>query len=138
MIESAAAACGARLLVIDPLMAYLTGVDASRDQDVRRALFRLARLAERLGCAVVCLRHLNKTHGDKAIYRGGGSIGIIGAGAVGSAGGARPRRPAPAPLGDDQEQSGAAVAAAALRPGAPRRRLSGGMAGRGGLRGGRI
>jgi AAA domain len=77
-IEAAVAERGARLLVIDPLMAYLTGVDASRDQDVRRALFQLARLAERRSCAVVCLRHLNKTNGDKAIYRGG-SIGIIGA-----------------------------------------------------------
>ena len=64
-------------------MAYLTGVDASRDQDVRRALFQLARLAERRSCAVVCLRHLNKTNGDKAIYRGGGSIGIIGAARAG-------------------------------------------------------
>ena len=83
MIEAAVAERGARLLVIDPLMAYLTGVDASRDQDVRRALFRLARLAERQGFAVVCLRHLNKTNGDKAIYRGGGSIGIIGAARAG-------------------------------------------------------
>ncbi|HBI46324.1 MAG TPA: hypothetical protein DDY78_26255 [Planctomycetales bacterium] len=83
VIEAAVAERGARLLVIDPLMAYLTGVDASRDQDVRRALFQLARLAERRGCAVVCLRHLNKTNGDKAIYRGGGSIGIIGAARAG-------------------------------------------------------
>ncbi len=83
IIEAAVAERGARLLVIDPLMAYLTGVDASRDQDVRRALFQLARLAERQRCAVVCLRHLNKTNGDKAIYRGGGSIGIIGAARAG-------------------------------------------------------
>jgi hypothetical protein len=83
VIEAVVAERGARLLVIDPLMAYLTGVDASRDQDVRRALFRLAGLAERRGCAVVCLRHLNKTNGDKAIYRGGGSIGIIGAARAG-------------------------------------------------------
>ena len=82
-VEAAVGERGARLLVIDPLMAYLTGVDAGRDQDVRRALFHLARLAERQNCAVVCLRHLNKTNGDKAIYRGGGSIGIIGAARAG-------------------------------------------------------
>ena len=74
---------GARLLVIDPLMAFLTRTDASRDQDVRRALHKLARLAARRSCAVVCLRHLTKVGGDKAIYRGGGSIGIVAAARAG-------------------------------------------------------
>ena len=78
-IEAAVRQYGARLLVIDPLMAYLTGADAGSDQDVRRALFKLARLAERRSFAVVCLRHLSKVGGDKAIYRGGGSIGIVAA-----------------------------------------------------------
>jgi hypothetical protein len=73
----------ARLVIIDPLMSYLSGVDAARDQDVRRALYRLARLAARRRCAVVCLRHLSKMGGDKAIYRGGGSIGIIGSARAG-------------------------------------------------------
>jgi hypothetical protein len=59
------------------LMAYLTGVDASRDQDVRRTMFRLSQLAERLNCVVVCQRRLNKSGGDKAIYRGGASTGIV-------------------------------------------------------------
>jgi AAA domain/Bifunctional DNA primase/polymerase, N-terminal len=68
-----------KLVVIDPLMAYLTGCDAMKDQEVRRALRRLHKLAEETGCAIVLLRHLNKSNGTKAIYRGGGSIGIIGA-----------------------------------------------------------
>ena len=46
-------------------------------------MFRLSRLAERLNCAVVCQRHLNKGGGDKAIYRGGGSIGIVAAARTG-------------------------------------------------------
>jgi hypothetical protein len=71
---------GARLVVIDPLMAYLPlDVNAHRDQDVRWALRRLAATAERMGAAVVVVRHLNKTSGGPALYRGGGSIGIIGA-----------------------------------------------------------
>jgi hypothetical protein len=78
-VEAAVRQYGARLLVIDPLMAYLTGADASVDQEVRRALFKLSRLAERRQCAVVCLRHLSKVGGDKAVYRGGGSIGIVAA-----------------------------------------------------------
>ena len=68
---------GAVLAVIDPLMAYLDGdVNAHRDQDVRRALRPLAQCAQETGAAIVVIRHLNKAPGGKAIYRGGGSIGI--------------------------------------------------------------
>lgn len=71
---------GARLLVIDVLMAYLpTGVDSHKDQDVRRVLSRLAAMAEATGCTVLLLRHLNKATGKDPMYRGGGSIGIVGA-----------------------------------------------------------
>ena len=70
----------AKLVVIDPLMAYLpSAVNAFRDQDIRRALAPPARLAAETGVAVLVLRHLNKAMGGNALYRGGGSIGIIGA-----------------------------------------------------------
>ena len=70
----------ARLIVIDPLMAALSSnVNSHRDQDVRRALAQLARLAEELQVAVVVIRHLNKGESKRALYRGGGSIGIAGA-----------------------------------------------------------
>jgi hypothetical protein len=68
------------LIVVDPLLAFLAGsVDSHRDQDVRRSLHALATVAERTGAAIVVVRHLNKTGGSRALYRGGGSIGIIGA-----------------------------------------------------------
>ena len=71
------------LVVIDPLMAYLSGtVNSFRDQDVRRALHPLAQLAETTGATFVVVRHLNKSAGGKAMYRGGGSIGIGGAARV--------------------------------------------------------
>jgi AAA domain len=71
---------GVVLVVVDVLMAYLSGaVDSYRDQDVRRALHPLAAMADRTGCTVLVLRHFSKTGGEKAVYRGGGSIGIIGA-----------------------------------------------------------
>ena len=54
-------------------------MNSNRDQDVRRALTPLKRMAERTGAAVVLVRHLNKTPGGNPLYRGGGSIGIIGA-----------------------------------------------------------
>jgi hypothetical protein len=72
---------GALLVVVDPLMAYLGGdTNAHRDQDVRRALAPLAAMASRTGAAVVVIRHLNKgAGGANPLYRGGGSIGIVGA-----------------------------------------------------------
>jgi len=71
---------GARLLIVDPLMAYLSGaVDAHRDQDVRRALASIARLAEEMDVATAAIRHLVKTGHANPLYRGGGSIGIVGA-----------------------------------------------------------
>ncbi len=74
----------AKLVVIDPLMAFLGGeVQSSRDQDVRRALHPLAMLAEDRGAAILVVRHLNKSVGGNALYRGGGSIGIVGAARVG-------------------------------------------------------
>jgi hypothetical protein len=68
------------LVVIDPLMAYLSGdVNSHQDQDIRRVLHRVKILAERTGAAVLVVRHLNKLSGGPALYRGGGSIGIVGA-----------------------------------------------------------
>jgi RecA-family ATPase len=79
-IKHAIAQVNAKLVIVDPLMAYLPGkVDSYRDQDVRRILAPLAALAAETGAAVLVIRHLNKTEGKNALYRGGGSIGIIGA-----------------------------------------------------------
>lgn len=71
---------GVRLMLVDPFMAYLPGaVDSHRDQDVRGVLHALATMADRTGCAVVLIRHLNKAGGGHALYRGGGSVGIVAA-----------------------------------------------------------
>lgn len=75
---------GARLVVIDPLMAYLPETtNAHRDQQMRRLLAPLADLAGEFGAVVAALRHLNKSAATSAMYRGGGSIGIIGAARLG-------------------------------------------------------
>ncbi len=80
LLERAIRQVGAALVVIDPIMAFLSGdVNSNRDQDVRRALTPLKQVAERTGAAVVLVRHLNKAAGASPLYRGGGSIGIIGA-----------------------------------------------------------
>jgi hypothetical protein len=80
LIEKGIRRVGARLVVVDPLMAFLSGeTNSHRDQDVRRALAPLAGLADRTGAAVLVIRHLNKASANNPLYRGGGSIGIIGA-----------------------------------------------------------
>jgi hypothetical protein len=79
-IEQAIESTGAALVIVDPLFAFLgVEVNANRDQDVRRALSPVKALAERTGAAFAFLRHLNKAGGMPGLYRGGGSIGIIGA-----------------------------------------------------------
>jgi AAA domain len=70
----------ARLVVIDPIVAFLErSILSSNDQSVRRALLPLAVLARRYQCAILLVRHLNKRASLRAAYRGGGSIGFLGA-----------------------------------------------------------
>ena len=70
---------GVGLLILDPLIAFLSErVAVGHNQGIRRVLSRLAGLADRTGAAVVMVRHLNKSDGQKAMYRGTGAIGIIG------------------------------------------------------------
>jgi hypothetical protein len=76
----AAALCRtqARLLVIEPVTAFLDQtVNTSNDASVRRALAPLLALAESAACAVLLVRHLSKTGGRRALYRGLGSIGLV-------------------------------------------------------------
>ena len=78
--EAALARSQARLAVLDPIAAFLDGsILSSNDQSVRRALAPLARLARRRHCAIQFVRHLNKGGGSRALYRGGGSIGLLAA-----------------------------------------------------------
>jgi RecA-family ATPase len=68
----------AKLVVIDPVPAFLDpGVVT--EQAVRRVLDALAALAEKHQCVILLIRHLNKSGGRRALYRGSGSIGIVGA-----------------------------------------------------------
>jgi len=79
LIEQVVRDRGACLLIVDPLSAHVdASVNMYRDQDVRRVLTILAGIAERCDCAVLAVRHLNKAIGLDPIYRGGGSIGIVG------------------------------------------------------------
>ena len=75
-LENRAAELRPDLIVVDPLVAYIgAGVDIHRANETRAVLARLASIAEQKPrSAVLAVRHLNKSSGGKAIYRGLGSI----------------------------------------------------------------
>lgn len=74
-IEKAIIAAEAGLLILDPIQAYLGGgTDMNRANEARELTKRLGGIAERTGCAIVLIGHMNKGSGAKAAYRGMGSI----------------------------------------------------------------
>ena len=74
-LEEAIKETGARLIVLDPIQAYLgDDVDMHRANEVRPVLKRVAAMAERTHCAVLLVGHMNKAQGQKSSYRGLGSI----------------------------------------------------------------
>lgn len=70
---------GCVLVEIDPVSAYLGGVDSHKNADVRGLLAPLAALAAELGVAVVMVTHLNKSAGAPALYRTMGSLAFAAA-----------------------------------------------------------
>lgn len=74
-LEEAIRRTAAKLIVLDPLQAYLgSNVDMHRANEVRPVLKRLSLMAERTQCAVILIGHMNKAQGLKSGYRGLGSI----------------------------------------------------------------
>jgi len=68
------------LLILDPLFAYVpSGQDMYKPNVIRQLLSFLKDIAETGETAVLIIRHLTKAKHDKAIYRGGGSMDVIGA-----------------------------------------------------------
>jgi hypothetical protein len=68
------------LVTVDPLTAFVhQQYDAHKDSDIRHCLHRTIEAARSLGAALLVVRHLNKFNAGAALYRGGGSIGIIAA-----------------------------------------------------------
>lgn len=74
-LEAALRETAARLIILDPIQAYLgANVDMHRANEIRPVLKGLAMLAEKYQCAVVLIGHMNKSNGAKSAYRGLGSI----------------------------------------------------------------
>lgn len=69
-----------RLVVIDPISAYLGEIDGNSNAEVRRLMMGLTDLAQRRGVALVLVTHLNKGgSGGKAVYRAMGSLAFTAA-----------------------------------------------------------
>lgn len=69
-----------KMISFDPLEAFLSiKVNNISNHHIRHALRSLEQLAKQTCCAILVVRHLNKDSNKAAIYRGGGSIGIVGA-----------------------------------------------------------
>lgn len=74
-LEQAIVRTGARLLILDPIQAYLGGgMDMNRANEARDMTKKLGALAEKTKCAIIPIGHMNKASGNKAAYRGMGSI----------------------------------------------------------------
>ena len=79
-IEKAIIENNARLVIIDPIQAYLgADVDMNRANEVRPIFMRLGQVAQRTGCAILLIGHLNKAAGIQSLQRGLGSIDIAAA-----------------------------------------------------------
>ncbi len=75
-LEKAIEEIGARLVILDPIQAYLGDSDMNRAADIRPLFNRLAAIAQRKNCAIVLIGHMSKSATGKGLYRGLGSIDI--------------------------------------------------------------
>ncbi len=74
-LEKAIVQTKARMLILDPIQAYLGGgMDMNRANEARDMTKKFGALAEKHQCAIVLIGHMNKAAGNKAAYRGMGSI----------------------------------------------------------------
>lgn len=76
-LEQAIIETGARLIILDPIQAYIGAtVDMHRANEIRPVLKHLGIIAEKHNCAIILIGHMNKASGSKSTYRGLGSIEI--------------------------------------------------------------
>ena len=79
-IERAIRENQAKLLIIDPIQAFLGAqVDMNRANEVRPIFRALGEIAEAHDCAILMIGHLNKASGSQSTYRGLGSIDMTAA-----------------------------------------------------------
>ena len=74
-IEKAIIEVGARVMILDPIQAYVgANINMNNANEVRNVMAQLGRIAEKYDCAILLVGHMNKGNGNKSSYRGLGSI----------------------------------------------------------------
>ena len=74
-IEKAIIEVGARVVILDPIQAYVgANINMNNANEVRNVMAQLGRIAEKYDCAILLVGHMNKGSGNKSSYRGLGSI----------------------------------------------------------------
>jgi RecA-family ATPase len=68
-----------RLVIIDPVSAFLGSTDSHNNAQMRGLLAPLSALATDNGIAIVCVTHLNKGSGTNAMHRITGSLALVAA-----------------------------------------------------------
>jgi len=68
-----------RLVIIDPISAYLGDTDSHNNSDMRGLLAPLSAMAAACGVAIILVTHLNKSKDQDVLLRVIGSIGLIAA-----------------------------------------------------------
>ena len=68
-----------RLIIIDPITAYLGDADSHKNAELRALLTPWAKLAADCGVAVVAVSHLTKNSSTSAMYRITGSLAFVAA-----------------------------------------------------------
>ncbi len=68
-----------RLVVVDPISAYLGDADSNNNSQVRGLLKHVAALAAKHDCAVLLVSHLRKEGTERAVYRATGSLAFAAA-----------------------------------------------------------
>lgn len=68
-----------KLIVLDPVSAYLSGADSHKNAEVRELLLPVQQLAAEKEIALVLVTHLNKASGMDAMARSMGSIAFVAA-----------------------------------------------------------
>jgi len=68
-----------KLLLVDPVAAFLGETDSHKNSEIRALLSALAHAANKYRFAVLVISHLNKSVGANAIYRISGSLAFVAA-----------------------------------------------------------
>lgn len=79
-LEKAIVENNVRMVILDPMQAYIgSDVNMNQANETRTVFKKLNQVAERTGCAIIVIGHLNKNNGSQSTYRGLGSIDIFAA-----------------------------------------------------------